>query len=230
MTDAEVNFLSMARVAYRELTDQRPQWEKLAPGLTSDFEQLRQQLELARTLAENQGGASSKGYTNAKDRAEQEAEEAAGRLVRGLRAVLLDYPNPALERAAAYVPSTLNRLRGEALLGALDAISAAADSAAPLLEKQGVGEAQRQRLTQAIAAFSPLVGSPRTQIVAGAVVTSTLRKLVKETRETLRRLDTRVDNLREDLPALAERYERARAIVDAGRGPGAAPMGTGSAQ
>lgn len=231
MTDREENYLNMARVAYRELADQRPQWEARTPALTADFEQLGQQLELARTLAERQGGTGSKGYTDAKDRAEAEAEEAAGRLVRGLRAVLLDYPNPALDRAAAYLPSVLNGLRGEALLGALDTIATAADAAAPLLEKQGVGQAQRQRLTDAIAVFRPLVGSPRTQVVAGAVVTSTLRKLVKEIRATFERLDTRVDNLRDDLPALAERYERARRIVDAGRGPQDGPGSPpGSAQ
>lgn len=223
MTDSEVNYLNMARVAYRELTDSQPQWQPLAPTMLADYTLLSQQLDTARTLAAQQSQQSTKGYTNAKDRAEQEAEEAAGRLVRGLRALLLDHPNPALTQAASYIPSTLNRLRGEHLLGALDTIAAAADGAATLLANQGVTAAHRQRLADAIAAFRPLVGTPRTQLVAGAATTATLRKLVKELRATFARLDTRVDNLRDDLPALATRYEQAREIIDAGHGPKTPP-------
>ena len=44
----------------------------------------------------------------------------------------------------------------------------------------------------------------------GAATNTTLHKLVKELRTTFARLDTRVDNLRDDLPALATRYEQAR--------------------
>jgi hypothetical protein len=98
--------------------------------MQADYTLLGQQLDTARTLAAQQSQHSTKDYTDAKDRAEHEAEEAAGRLVRSLRAVLLDHPNPALAQAASYAPSTLNRLRGEALLGALDSIAAAADGAA----------------------------------------------------------------------------------------------------
>ena len=227
MTDSEVNYLNMARVAHRELTDSQPQWQPLAPALLADYIQLSQQLDTARTLAAQQSQHSTKGYTDAKDRAEHEAEEAAGRLVRGLRTVLLDHPNPALTQAASYVPSTLNRLRGEALLGALDTIAATADGAAVQLAAQGVTAAHRQRLAEAIAAFRPLVGTPRTHIVAGAATTATLRKLVKELRATFTRLDTRVDNLRDDLPELATRYEQAREIVDAGHGATTPPPANG---
>lgn len=227
MTDSEVNYLNMARVAYRELTNGQPQWQPLAPALLADYTQLGQQLDTASTLAAQQSQHSTKGYTDAKDRAEHEAEEAAGRLVRGLRAVLLDHPNPALTQAAGYVPSTLNRLRGETLLGALDTIATAAEGAAAQLATQGVTAAHRQRLAEAIAAFRPLVGTPRTQIVAGAATTATLRKLVKELRTTFARLDTRVDNLRDDLPELATRYEQAREIVDAGHGPKTPPPANG---
>lgn len=195
--------------------------------MLADYALLGQQLDTARTLAAQQSQHSTKGYTDAKDRAEHEAEEAAGRLVRGLRAVLLDHPNPALTQAANYAPSTLDRLRGEALLGALDSIAAAADGAVALLATQGVTAAHRQRLAEAIAAFRPLVGTPRTQLVAGAATTATLRKLVKELRTTFARLDTRVDNLRDDLPELATQYEQAREIVDAGHGAKAPPPANG---
>jgi hypothetical protein len=152
--------------------------------MQADYTLLGQQLDTARTLAAQQSQHSTKDYTDAKDRAEHEAEEAAGRLVRGLRAVLLDHPNPALAQAARYAPSTLNRLRGEALLGAIDSIAAAADGAASQLAAHDVTAAHRQRLGNALAAFRPLVGTPRTQIVAGAATTATLRKLVKELRTT----------------------------------------------
>ena len=95
MTDSEINYLTMARVAYRELTDGQPQWQPLAPAMQADYALLGQQLDTARTLAVQQSQHSTKGYTDAKDRAEHEAEEAAGRLVRGLRAVLLDRRNAA---------------------------------------------------------------------------------------------------------------------------------------
>jgi hypothetical protein len=52
------------------------------------------------------------------------------------------------------------------------------------LAAHDVTAAHRQRQGNALAAFRPLVGTPRTQIVAGAATTATLRKLVKELRTT----------------------------------------------
>lgn len=75
-----------------------------------------------------------------------------------------------------------------------------------------------RHLVETIAALRPLVGTLCTQIVAGAASTAPLRKLVKELRATFARLATHMDNLRDDLPELATRYEQAREIVDAGRG------------
>nr|GFC96908.1 hypothetical protein [Tanacetum cinerariifolium] len=78
-------------------------------------------------VATRTGGKGAKEYSDAKDRAEHAAEEAAGRVE---------------------------------LLEALNAIAAAAAGVGPLLANQGVTDAHRQTLDDAIALYTSLVDVP----------------------------------------------------------------------
>ena len=112
MTDREVNYAKMARQLYRVLTDQRPQWEARTPAAVADFEQLNAFLQAIDEVATRQGGQGSAEYSDSRDRAEHAAEEAAGRLVRGLRTLHGTVPNPAIAKAAGYTPDQLDPLHG----------------------------------------------------------------------------------------------------------------------
>ncbi|RYY10317.1 MAG: hypothetical protein EOO36_20765, partial [Cytophagaceae bacterium] len=133
MTDREINYAKMARQLYRVLTDQRPQWEARNPGMVTEFEQLNAYLEAIDEVAARQGGQTGASYTDARDQAEHAAEEAAGRLVRGLRTLTSNVPNPALAKAASYTPDQLDPLHGPELLGALNEVASAADGVRALL-------------------------------------------------------------------------------------------------
>ncbi|RZK26928.1 MAG: hypothetical protein EOO57_23315, partial [Hymenobacter sp.] len=149
MTDREVTYAKMARQLYRVLTDQRPQWEARNPAMVVDFEQLNAYLQAIDEVAARQGGKEGAEYTDARDQAEHAAEEAAGRLVRGLRKLNSSVPNPAIAHAAGYTPDQLDPLHGPDLLGALNEIAAAADGVRPLLANEGaqqVGAVQRVEL------------------------------------------------------------------------------------
>ena len=56
MTDREIEYAKMARLAYRELTDQRPQWEQRSPAMVADFEQLNKFLQAFEEVASRTGG------------------------------------------------------------------------------------------------------------------------------------------------------------------------------
>lgn len=210
MTDREVDFAKMARLAYRELTDQRPQWEQRSPAMVADFEQLNNYLLAFDEVATRAGGKGSKEYGDAKDRAEHAAEAAAGRIVRGLRVLQLSVHNPALATVASYTPSTLNPLHGQELLEALNAVASAAAGVAPLLANEGITDEHLSALGDAIALYTSLIEVPNTTIAQGAALNGSARQVVKEMRGVLQRLDTRIDNLRDEIPGLAQRYDDAR--------------------
>ena len=80
MTNHEATFAKMARLTFRELTDQRPQWEARSPQMTADFELLRgllEQLEPLVSQAQGHKGGGAERYLNAHDDAEHRAEAAA---------------------------------------------------------------------------------------------------------------------------------------------------------
>lgn len=210
MTDHEVDYAKMARLAYRELTDQRPQWEQRSPAMVADFEQLNNFLQAFDEVASRTGGHAGRSEAIARDEAEHAAEVAAGRVVRGLRVLHLSVPNPALATAAGYTPSSLNPLHGEELLGALNSIAAAAAGVAPLLANEGVSAAHLQALDDAIARYTPLADLNNSNVKKGAGMGDTARQVVKGLRGVLQRLDARIDNLRDDIPGLAQRYDDAR--------------------
>ena len=210
MTDHEVEYAKMARLAYRELTDQRPQWEQRSPAMVADFEQLNNFLQAFDEVASRTGGHAGQGEPNARDEAEHAAEVAAGRIVRGLRVLQLSVPNPAIATAASYTPSSLNPLHGEELLGALAAIAGAAAGVAPLLANEGVSTDHLQALDDAIARYTPLADLNNSNAKQGGALSGTARQVVKGIRTVLQRLDARVDNLRDDIPGLAQRYDAAR--------------------
>ena len=216
MTDQEIDFAKMARLVYRELTDQRPQWEQRSPAMVADFEQLNSFLQAFDEVASRTGGKGTHDYTDARDRAERDAEAAAGRIVRGLRVLQLGVRNPALANVASYTPSSLNPLHGQELLEALNAISSAAAGMAPLLANEGVTAEHLQALDDAIARYTPLIDLPKSHRAAtqGKAMDSTARQVVKELRGVLHRLDARIDNLRDDIPGLAQRYDDARRSAD----------------
>ena len=232
MTSHEVEYAKMARLAYRELTDQRPQWEQRSPAMVADFEQLNNFLDAVEEVASRTGGQAGQGEVNARDEAEHAAEVAAGRIVRGLRVLQLSVPNPALAAAAGYTPSSLNPLHGEDLLAALNTIAGAAATAAPLLANEGVTAAHLQALDDAIARYTPLATLNNSNVKQGAAMGDTARQVLKGLRGALHRLDARVDNLRDDLPGLAQRYDDARradsTYVAQSSGPGPLEGGDGS--
>jgi hypothetical protein len=212
MTDRELDFAKMARLAYRELTDQRPQWEQRSPAMVADFEQLNNYLLAFDEVATRAGGKGSKEYSDTKDQAEHAAEIAAGRIVRGLRVLQLSVHNPALATVASYTPSTLNPLHGQELLEALNAIASAAAGVAPLLANEGITDEHLSALDDAIKLYTSLVDVPTNDnaIAQGAALNGSARQVVKEMRGVLQRLDTRIDNLRDEIPGLAQRYDDAR--------------------
>jgi hypothetical protein len=212
MTDREIDFANMARLTYRELTDQRPQWEQRSPDMVADFEQLNNFLQAFDEVATRTGGKGAKEYTDAKDRAEHAAEVAAGRSVRGLRVLQLNVKNPALANVASYTPSSLNPLHGQELLEALNAIASAAAGVGPLLANEGVTDEHLKTLDDAIALYTSLVDVPNNDnvVAQGAALSGSARQVVKEMRNVLHRLDVRIDNLRDEIPGLAQRYDDAR--------------------
>ena len=214
MTDQEIDFAKMARLVYRELTDQRPQWEQRSPAMVADFEQLNSFLQAFDEISSREGTKSGKEYTDARDRAEHAAEAAAGRIVRGLRVLQANSHNPALATVASYTPSTLNPLHSEELLGALNAIAAAAAGVAPLLANEGVTAEHLQTLDDAIALYTPLADLNNSNVKKGDGLRSTARQVVKGLRTVVQRLDARVDNLRDDIPGLAQRYDDARRATE----------------
>jgi hypothetical protein len=216
MTDHEQEYAKMARQVYRTLTDQRPQWEARSPAMVADFEQLKNFLQAYDEVSNRQGEKSAKEPADARDQAEQAAEAAAGRIVRGLRVLQLSVHNPALAEVASYTPDVLNPLHGEELLGALNAVAAAADGASALLANEGVTAEHLQTLTDAIAVYEPLAGLNNSTTEQGSALNSTARQVVKGLRKVLRRLDTRMDNLRDDVPSLGQAYNDARASAEAG--------------
>ena len=216
MTDHEQEYAKMARQVYRTLTDQRPQWEARSPAMVADFEQLNNFLQAYEEVSGRQGDKGAKDSSDARDRAESAAEAAAGRIVRGLRVLQLSVHNPALAEVAGYTPDVLNPLHGEELLGALHAVAAAADGAAPLLANEGVTAEHLQTLDDAIAVYEPLASLNNSDAEQGSGLNFTARQVVKGLRKVLKRLDIRVDNLRDDLPSLGQAYNDARATAEAG--------------
>ena len=214
MTDREIDYAKMARLVYRELTDQRPQWEQRSPDMVADFEQLNNYLQAFDEVAAHTGGKNTHEYTDAKDRAEHAAEIAAGRIVRGLRVLQLGVRNPALANVASYTPSSLNPLHGQELLEALNAIASAAAGVAPLLANEGVTDEHLKALDDAIALYTSLVDLPNTTINQGKALNGTARQVVKQLRGVLQRIDVRIDNLRDEIPGLAQRYDDARRTAD----------------
>jgi len=232
MTNHEADYAKMARLAYRELTDQRPQWEQRSPAMVADFEQLNYFLEAFEEVASRTGGQAGQAEPSARDAAEHAAEVAAGRIVRGLRVLQLSVPNPAIAGAAGYTPSSLNPLHGEDLLAALNTIAGAASAVAPLLANEGVSADHLQALDDAIARYTPLATLNNSNQKQGAAMGDTVRQVIKGLRGVLHRLDARIDNLRDDIPGLAQRYDEARhtdsTYVAQSSGPGPLEGGGGS--
>ncbi len=211
MTNREVEYAKMARQLYRVLTDQRPQWEDRNPAAVADFEQLNAYLQAIDEVATRQGGQGSAEYSDARDRAEHAAEEAAGRLVRGLRTLHGSVPNPAIANAASYTPDQLDPLHGPDLLAALNEIAAAADGVRPLLANGGVSDEHVDALTNAINLYTPLSEVPSSTQSQGGKLSGTARELTKSLRGVVQRFDQLIDSLREEIPGLAQRYDEARA-------------------
>jgi hypothetical protein len=232
MTTHEEDYAKMARLAYRELTDQRPQWEQRSPAMVADFEQLNNFLAAFEEVASRTGGHAGQGEVDARDQAEHAAEVAAGRIVRGLRVLQLSVPNSAIAGAAGFTPSSLNPLHGEELLNALNTIAGAAASVAPLLANEGVTADHLQALDDAIALYTPLASLNNSNAKQGGAISGTVRQVVKGLRGVLHRLDARIDNLRDEIPGLAQRYDAARrsdsTYVAQSSGPGPLEGGDGS--
>ncbi len=221
MTDTETNYLTMARVTAQYLADCRAVWEPAAPRLLPDYLRLTALLADAAAVGTTLSGTNSRGYTDAKDLAEDGAVAAALRVVKGLRTVQLNAHRPELAAVAAYTKSGLDRLRDENLLTALAAVAKAAAPLAAELAAERVKAEALDDLDQKIAAYRPLVGTPRGQIVAGSTLRTTARKLVAQLHTAFEPLDTRMDSLGEEpeFAPLLDGYQKARVIVDAGHGP-----------
>jgi hypothetical protein len=210
MTDREISYANMARDLYRVLTEQRLQWEDRDPSAVADFEQLNAYLQALDEVAARQGGQGSAEYADARDWAEHSAEEAAGRLVRGLRTLHGSVPNPAIAKAASYTPDRLDPLHGPDLLAALNEIAAAAENVRPLLANNGVTDEHVDALTAAINLYTPLAELPSSSQSQGGKLSGTARELTKNLRGLVQRFDQFIDSLREEIPGLAERYDEAR--------------------
>ena len=223
MTNEELNFQGMALNTLQLLTDQRPQWEPLYKKLLPDYLALQTALGRFDDVAQLRGGSGSVGYKDAKDLAEIAALDAAITVLRGLKALYLDGNHPGLATLAKHSRSSLDDLRGLTQVAALEELHRQALPLADALEEEMVSAADLQKLRDATAAFKPLLGSPRRQVVAGTLLRDDAVQHLGDARKALKRLDVRVPNLSGKLPALAKEYARQRQIVDAGHGPGTPP-------
>lgn len=219
MSDRELNFTTMARQVQRYLTQHQPEWATAAPRLLPDFQKLGTLLATLDQVGGQVSATGTQGYTDAKDLAEDAAVAAALRVVKGLRVVHLTTPHPDLAAVAGFSKSGLDRLRDQKLVDSLDAVRTTAQAHAPDLAAEGITAAHLAALDAATAAYRPLVGAARGQIVAGSTLRTTARKLVAQLREPLDALDARFDTLEDDYPTLVAGYHQARVIVDAGHGP-----------
>ena len=210
MTDREQGYAKMARQLYRVLTDQRPQWEARNPTMSAEFERLGSYLDGIEEVAAKQGGVANADYTDARDQAEHAAEVAAGPLVRGLRQLHAAVPNASLANAARYTPDQLDPLHGPDLLAALGEIAAAAEGARALLMNQGVTDAQIDALPAAIALYEPMSAVPSTTQSQGGKLSGTARELTKGLKGVVKKFDEFIDELREEIPGLTQRYDDAR--------------------
>jgi len=222
MTDVEINYRAMARQAVAKLTKYRSTWEEAAPRMVADFTKVLGLVGQFDTIGTTLSGTGSKGYTDAKDLAEDAAVAAAMRVVKGLRTVQLNQYRAELAKAAAYDKSELDRLRDEALVKALEAIAEAAATVKDELAEERVKAPQLKVLDDAITLYRPLVGTPRGQIIKGSTLRTTAKKLVTQLREAFGPIDTRMDNLgeEEEFAEMVAEYKKARRIVNAGHGPG----------
>ena len=218
MTDAEINYQGMALNVLKLLREARPTWEPLYRKLLPDYQALETALAGLDGTAQQRAGTGSKGYTAAKDQAEIAALDAAMPVVQGLKALYQDGTHPALSKVAAYTRTKLDALRGLTQVAALEDLHTTAQALAQDLAEEQVTAAQIKALGDRTAAFKPLIGTPRQQVAAGSVLREDAVKQLAEARAAIKRLDVRVPNLQSALPELVAQYEKARLIVDAGRG------------
>lgn len=222
MTDEQINFVDMAQNVRKLLADARPQWQPLYPKMGSDFEALAAALGAFGAKAQARSSTGSTGYADAKDLAEVAVLDAAMPVLRGVKALQLDAPDPALAKLAAHTRTTLDELRGQTQVDTLRELHTLALARATALAGERVTAAQLAALDAKIKAFQPLLGTPRQAIAGGVVLREQAVAAVGAARTALKRLDVRVPNLGDELPDLVAAYKQARLIVDAGHGPKAA--------
>lgn len=219
MTDAQINFTNMGLGVHALLAKARPQWSPVYARLQADFDALGNALGVFGGKAQARSGSGSTGYTDAKDLAEIAALDAALPVLRGLKAVQLDAPDPALAKLAAHTRTTLDALRGQTQLATLRELHTLALPRATALAGELVTAAHLVALDAKIKAYAPLLGAPRQAIGAGVVLREQAVEAIGAARAALKRLDVRVANLADQLPELVAQYRQARIIVDAGHGP-----------
>ncbi|MGY3089510.1 hypothetical protein ACVWYF_002558 [Hymenobacter sp. UYAg731] len=219
MTDDQINFQTMALAVRQLLADARPQWAPLYAKMLPDFVALDSALGAVGTQAQALASGGSTGYTDAKDLAEIAMLDAAMPVLRGVKALQLDAPDPVLAPLAAHTRTTLDHLRGQPQVDALRELARQAQAHAKALEEERVTAAQLKSFTDKTAAFALLLGAPRQASTAGSVLREQSVASLGAARKALKRLDVRVPNLVDDLPELVAQYKKARIIVDAGHGP-----------
>jgi hypothetical protein len=223
MTDDQINFENMALGVRRLLADTRPQWEPLYAKMVPDFAALDTALGRAGTQAQALAGGGSAGYTDAKDLAEVAMLDAAAPVLRGIKALQLDAPDPALAPLAAHTRHSLDHLRGKVQLDTLRELAKQAQARATALEEERVTAKQLKTFQDKVEAFAELLGAPRQATAAGSVRREQAVASLGAARTALKRLDVRVPSLVDELPELVAQYQKARLIVDAGHGPKAGP-------
>lgn len=223
MTDEQINFENMALNVRQLLAKARTQWAPLYPKMVPDFEALNEALGQAGTQGTALAAGGSAGYTEAKDLAEVAVLDAAMPVLRGIKALQLDAPDPVLAPLAAHTRTSLDELRGLMQVKTLRALHTAALAHAAALAEERVTAAQLAALDTKITAFEPLVGAPRQATTAAAALREQSVASLGAARTALKRLDVRVPNLMDELPDLVANYQKARIIVDAGHGPETPP-------
>lgn len=223
MTNDQINFENMALNVRKLLADARSEWEPLYAKMVADFEALSGSLGLLGTQVQALAGGGSGGYTEARDLAEVAVLDAAMPVLRGLKALQLDAPDPALAALAAHSRTSLDELRGPLQLAALKELAKQAKARATALAGERVTAAHGTALDEKIEFYEPLLGSPRQATTAGSALRERSVASLGAARTALKRLDVRVPNLVDDLPDLVAEYKKARVIVDAGHGPKGGP-------
>ena len=209
MSDDDEDFRTMAITTRDVLKEDQPLWEPLYAKMTPNYAALDGALTGLDNLTGRTGGGS-------RMKAEQQALDAAMPVVNGIRAVQLDTPDDTLKGLAKLNRTTLDNLRDTAQVNKMRDLLKAANGIKTALADERVTQTHLDTLAEKTEALAKLTGAPRKQVITDSQVTAKETELIDQVRAAIKALDTRVPNLKGDLPDVVARYQKARKLIKLG--------------